>query len=358
MTIKPLKLSGSPYEIGYQHGQAFKAQIREYTAERIELCSSPKWSGVADMAHETVLALAESSLAAHTAYAPDLMAELQGMADSTELTVAELIVTNGFTDFVDYVYTANQSQTQTASVDDCTAFLVPNQATTEGQAFFGQTWDMHASAEPYVLMLDVEPADGIPFLCFTTMGCIGQIGINAEGIVVGINNIMGEGQAGVIWNFVVRKALAQSTLEDALDCILAAQLMGAHNYMLMDKHGDGYNIEAMATRYHVEKLENAPIIHTNHCVIEANNRVERERHPLSLESSEQRLKTASHLLMQELVDVNDLMALTREESTICLRDSEPLHVASLGATVMRPATREFWAVLGSPQDNDYERFVL
>ena len=358
MAIQPLKLSGTPYEIGYQHGQAFKTEIRAYTAERVHLCADPKWSGVENMDRADVLTLAEASLAEHKVYAPDLMAELQGLADATELTPAELIITNGFTDFVDYVYTANQSQSQTTALDDCTAFLVPNEATTEGQAFCGQTWDMHATAEPYVLMLNVEPTDGIPFLCFTTMGCIGQIGMNAEGIAIGINNIMGEGQVGVIWNFVIRKVLAQNTLEDALDCILSAKLMGAHNYLLMDKNGSGYNIEAMANRYQVEKLEGEPLLHTNHCLIEENKRTERERHPLSLESSQKRLKTGNHLIDQRKVDVDSLIALTREESAICVQDTAPLHLASLGATIMRPATREFWAVLGSPQDNDYERFVL
>ncbi len=358
MAIQPLKLSGSPYEIGYQHGQKFKAQIREYTAERVHLCTDPKWSGVDNMARSEVIALAEASVIEHAQYSHDLMEELQGLADATELSPAELIITNGFTDFVDYVYTANQSHARTVGEDDCTAFLVPNQSTAEGNAFIGQTWDMHATAEPYVLMLDVQPDHGIPFMCFTTMGCIGQIGMNAEGIAIGINNIMGEGQNGVIWNFVVRKVLAQTNIEDALDCILNAKLMGAHNYILMDKHGTGYNIEAMSQRYHIEKLEGDPIVHTNHCLISENHLVERERHPLSLESSQKRLKIGNQLLGQNQVSPDDLIALTREGSAICVQDKAPLHLATLGATIMRPATGEFWAVLGSPQDNDYERFVL
>lgn len=355
--LHTLKLKGSPYEIGFQHGQLFRAEIREYTAERRILSADPKWSGT-QMSQDDIVALALEAIPYHKAYAPELMEELQGIADATELTPAELLITNGFTDFVDYVYTTQKVKTPTAGIDDCTAFLIPNQSSSNGHSFVGQTWDMHASAEPYVVMLDIEPADGIPFLCFSTMGCVGQMGMNAEGIAIGINNIMGEGQAGVIWNFVIRKVLAQSTIEDALECVLSAQLMGAHNYLLMDKHGNGYNIEAMATRYHVEPVADMPIVHTNHCVIESNRIVERERHPLSLESSELRLQIAGELLDRQPVTIEDLMALTREESTICVEEHPPLHTATLGAVIMRPATKEMWAVLGSPRENDYERFVL
>ncbi len=357
MTITRLKLSGTPYEMGQQHGKAFRDQIREYTAERVHLSGTTSWAG-RELSRADVLALAQEMVAVNEAYAPDLMEEIRGIADATDLSPAELLITNGFTDFIDAVYTRANARAATHGVDDCTAFLVPGTATADGHSFIGQTWDMHASAEPYVLLTDVEPADGIPFIGFTTMGCIGQMGMNAEGIAVCINNIMGTGQVGVIWNLVIRKILAQDNIEDALACISGAELAGAHNYLIMDKHGSGYNVEAMAGRYHVEELNGDPIVHTNHCVIHHNREVERERPPESMVSSVHRLNQGTKLLEERPVTEETLFALTRDEHAICVMPRPPLYSASLGATVMRPGTGEFWAVQGSPRENEYERFVL
>ena len=357
MAITRLKLSGTPYEMGKQHGKAFRDQIRAYTAERVHLSGTSSWAG-RELSRRDVLALAEDMVEANEGYEPDLMEEIRGIADVTNLTPAELLITNGFTDFIDAVYTRATASAITHGVDDCTAFLIPGEGTADGHGFIGQTWDMHASAEPYVLLTEVTPDDGIPFIGFTTMGCIGQMGMNAEGIAVGINNIMGTGQVGVIWNLVVRKILAQDNIEDALACITDAELAGAHNYLIMDKHGSGYNVEAMAGRYHVEELNDDPIVHTNHCVIDHNREVERERPPESKISSVHRLNQGMKLLEERPITEETLFALTRDETAICVRPKPPLYSASLGATVMRPGTREFWAVQGSPRDNEYERFVL
>ena len=59
----------------------------------------------------------------------------------------------------------------------------------------------------------------------------------------------------------------------------SAKLPGAHNYLLFDKHGRGYNIEAMSTKKYVEKLNGNAIAHTNHCLYPITRCVERPRAP-------------------------------------------------------------------------------
>jgi isopenicillin-N N-acyltransferase-like protein len=186
-----------------------------------------------------------------------------------------------------------------------------------------------------------------------------MIGMNSEGIAVGINNLMStDGQIGVTWPFVVRKILQQDNLEDALACITDAKLAGAHNYMLMDKHGDGYNVEAMSTSVEVEKLDAGVIAHTNHCLVPQNLDVARERPTASQQSSENRLDRAYEMLAGSDVTVDDLIELTRDESAICVRPKPPMHVESCGAAVMRPSTGDFWAVWGLPVENEYEHFTI
>jgi isopenicillin-N N-acyltransferase-like protein len=357
--IRVLELNGSPHEMGFRHGRRFAREIRHYARERVRLSGSPAWTGRQLERHD-VLELAEACLTEHRRYAPDLIDELQGMADATGLSLAELIIVNGFTDFIDVVHGAEPGRTPApAAADQCTAFLVPAARTEAGMGLFGQTWDMHDSATEHVIMLRGRPAGKPEFLAFTTLGCIGMIGMNEAGISVGINNLLGAGgQPGVTWPFAIRRILEQDNLEDALRCITQARLAGAHNYLLLDAAGRGCNVEAMPSVQHVTELAAEPVIHTNHCLTGVTREVERVREPASQRSSEARLATATRLLEREGVTVTDLQELTREQEAICITATGPDDIATCGAAVMQPATREFWAVLGLPSENEYQRFTL
>ncbi len=360
--IRVVEISGSAYEMGWQHGKRFHDEIHMFTEERVRLCQDPNWTGHS-LSRDAVMSLAEACVAEHQRYAPDLMEELAGMAEATGLSLAELVINNGFTDFIDVLYnlggSAVPADAPPLASDNCTAFLVPNNRSATREGFFGQTWDMHASATPYVILLRGTPDVGPDFLVFTITGCVGMIGMNSAGIAVGINNLMAtDGQIGVTWPFVVRKVLQQDNLDAALACVTDATLAGAHNYLLMDRTGAGYEVEAMSTSQFVHELGDETISHTNHCLIQQNLDVARERLPESRNSSEKRLKRARELLSQDQIALDDLISLTRDEVAICTRPQAPMHVESCGAAIMRPATGDFWSVWGIPADNEYEHFTI
>jgi isopenicillin-N N-acyltransferase like protein len=356
--IRVLEVAGSFHQMGVQHGKAFHDAIHEFTEDRIKLSSSKVWTG-REISREAVLELAAACVVEHEAYSPELMDELRGMAEVTGLSLGELIVNNGFTDFIDVVYALGEEKKQPEKVsDNCTAFLVSNELAADGKGMYGQTWDMHATATPYVMLLHGKPENAPAFLSFTITGCVGMIGMNEHGIAVGINNLLGgDGQIGVTWPFVIRKILMQNNIEDALKCIIEAKLAGAHNYMLMDKYGNGYNVEAMSSRHYIEKLETS-LVHTNHCVMETTRQVERERHADSMASSKARLARGHQLLDDTSITPEKLMALTRDEEAICVRSVAPFFSESAGAAIMRPATGDFWAVWGLPSENEFERFKI
>lgn len=221
-----------------------------------------------------------------------------------------------------------------------------------------QTWDMDTTATSHVVMLRIEPDEGPASLVFTTEGCIGQIGINEAGIAVGINNLTAaDGRPGVTWPFVVRKALAQTSFEAAVECVLDAPLAGGHNYLMMDRRGDGVSIEAMPTVRHVTTVDGL-VGHTNHCLAPDTKAVEGWRPPDLQESSRRRLSEAIELLSNGDVDVEQVVTMLRHESSICRRAAPPHHYETCGAVVMRPSTGEMWACWGIPADNDFEHFTI
>jgi len=349
--IRILDVAGSPAEMGHHHGTVYREEIRSYTEERVRLVMAGAWSG-GPVDRATVLGLAESCLAPHEAFSPSLHEEMLAMAAAAGITPAEAIVVGGFTDFVDTVR-ANLGGPHPADVieDDCTAFIVPDHR-AGGAGFYGQTWDMHDSATDYVVLLRTRPDDAPAALVFTTTGCLGQIGMNELGVCVGINNLTAaDGGIGVTWPSVVREALHQESAAAARDVILAADLAGGHNYMVFDAAGDGYNIEAMPTARPVTSLGEAPLTHTNHTTVPETQAVEGQRADALQASSHFRLTTADQELDRSEISAEDLMALTA--GAVCQISSEPSHIESSGAAVMRPRTREFWACWGVPRENDY-----
>lgn len=352
--IRRLRLRGSLERLGTEHGRAFRPDIRRYTDDRVHLASNGSWAG-RPATREDVLDLAEAMLPAHRDYAPDLFAEMEAMAEAAGLSPAEAVVVGGFTDFVDAVRARTGEPVH--EEDDCTAVIVPD-ARASGRGFLAQTWDMHDSATEHVVLFEIEPEDAPRAFVFSTVGCLGQIGLNEAGISIGINNLSAAaGRIGVTWPFVVRKALKQTDLEAALACVVDANLTGAHNYLLFDRHGRGYNVEAMPGCRAVTKLEDRPLVHTNHCLDAEALALQAERPPALLASSKRRLQRAAELLAADApVGLERLVEFTRDPVAICQRAQPPHHIESSGAAIMRPATGELWAVWGLPDENEYEAF--
>ena len=113
--IRHLRVAGTPYEMGYAHGVAYGDEIAVLTEERLRLSSDPFWTGGLVVTHDDVLALGEACLAAHEAFAPELVEEIRGMADATGLGVNELVIMNGFTDFVDLMANPQSSEHRSRS---------------------------------------------------------------------------------------------------------------------------------------------------------------------------------------------------------------------------------------------------
>ena len=351
--LRILDLVGSPEARGYAHGATFVDEIRTYTDERVRLAGSQFWAG-GEIDRVDVLDIARSCLPAHEAHSADLYAEMCGIADGAGITPEEAVVVGGFTDFVDTVRSEVGGRHPDEVVeDDCTAFIVPDHR-CDGQGFYGQTWDMHDTATPHVVMLRIRPDDGPASLVFTTTGCVGQLGMNEAGVCVGINNLVAtDGCRGVMWTSVVREALTRDSAASARDAVLGADLAGAHSFLTFDASGVGYVIEAFPSARPSESLGTEPLVHTNHALWDEALDCEAPKHDVLMASSIRRRERALEMLDRDGIDVDDLMAVTRDDQAVCQVSTDPFHLESSGAAIMRPRTRDFWAVWGLPSHNDY-----
>ena len=356
--IRTLSVSGDPYSMGHKHGQAFAKEIGELTQQRLQLCSSKDWTGGGIHLH-VIHELADRCMPYHHRFDDNLCAELEGISDGSGVPMNELLIMNGFTDFADVLHQH--------IVDDpggCTGVLVSAGEAKDNRPYLAQTWDMHVGVKPYVMMLEVRPFGAPTALTFTVNGCVGMIGMNELGISVGISNLYTrEGKRGVTWPFVVRKMLAQTDLDAAMNILAEADLAGAHNYMVMGPDGEGYNVEAGPTLRCVTKLEKS-FAHSNHCLEDPMISLERPRTPQARQSTVTRLDQAHAYLTVNhgRLTVEKLMELTRirteEGFSVCQSPIEGYDVETAGACIMSPSTRELWALWGRPSEEEYEHFAV
>ncbi len=339
-SLRVLEVFGDSADLGRGHGSACAGMIRKYTDDRVNLTATDTWGGTgAD--RDLILSCADATLAHHERFSEGLYTEMMAMADAAGITPQEAVAVGGFTDLVDVV----RSRLGVAPEEhNCTGIINPR------TRIFAQTWDMHASAGEFVIMLKIDPLAGVEAFVQTTAGCLGQMGMNGAGITVGINNLTAMGKPGVTWPFVVRKVLEQTELDDAIKVVIDADVAGGHNFFVMGPEGEGAMIEAMPNSKRVVKTNGSPLVHANNCLYPETTPEEAPRHPEMRANSDERLRIGTEL-------ADDLEAFFANPN-ISRRADGPEAIATCGAVIVDTGRKEMKAVWGVPGDHPWETFRL
>ena len=254
MRVLELPRGASAREQGLAHGEEMRPLVAEIAEIRTSLCVE---LGAFTDATE-VLATARAHLPVLERWDAALHEELLGIAEGAAVAPEAIVVLNDYTDLRDL------RPADLGTEDDCSAIYA---RTPEG-ALLGQTWDMHGSALPYVMMLRVPEADGAPAAwAFTITGCLGMTGLNARGVGVTINNLKStDAKVGVVWPALVRRILRERTAAAARDVLTTAPLGSGHHYIVADAH-DAFGIESSGRWKKIVYDGTEPsYVHTNHCL--------------------------------------------------------------------------------------------
>ncbi len=249
--MRALRVSGTtPREWGRAHGETFRCEIESITALRMWLVR--RYGFASDAA---VLALAQRHLPILESFDRDGFDELGGIAEGAALSPAHIVVLNHYTDLRDL-------DPRTASDEGCSVIYAAD------AGVLAQTWDMHATAIPYVMLLGVPARAAAPAAwLFSITGCLGMAGLNEAGVAVAINNLYStDARIGLVWPALVRRALRERTAAEARDVILSAPLGSGHHYMVADPES-AFAIETSGQlREVIYRGERPGFVHTNHCL--------------------------------------------------------------------------------------------
>tara|TARA_R110002073_G_scaffold24260_1_gene81864 strand:+ start:54038 stop:55126 length:1089 start_codon:yes stop_codon:yes gene_type:complete len=262
-------------ERGLLHGSTFAGEISSLVTLRIYLACK-----ISGFTRKGLLAIAEKHLPILKEFDDELYEELLGVAEGSGCSPAELVVLNQYTDIRDLSPEkwgdAGTTEGFTGEADydgGCTMLW----SKTDQGPIFAQTWDMHASAMPYVMMLRVTDAAGDDAYLLTLTGCLGMAGLNAAGLCIGINNLTSnDAVPGVVWSAIVRKALRETSTDAARDMLLSCKVGSGHHYLVCNADSV-VSVETSGQRRKVIfSGEARDFVHSNHCLdaeIAACNRV-------------------------------------------------------------------------------------
>jgi isopenicillin-N N-acyltransferase-like protein len=357
--------NASPREWGRIHGESFRGEIHSLTEIRTYL--TMRLGKFPDA--NTVLRVAEAHLPVLERFDRDLYDELCGIAEGADASPAQIVVLNHYTDLRDLDPEAVPSTPDAEVIDEPGGCSIVWARTPSGP-LLAQTWDMHATAIPYVMMLYVPERAGRPASwLFTLTGCLGMTGLNRAGLGVAINNLFStDARIGVVWPALVRRSLCERSAAAARDVVLQSPIGSGRHYLVADAAA-AWGIEASGTASEIvfdagePAADVATYIHTNHClspVVGARSRV-----PATSTTFDRYQRLTASIAERPVVDVPDAWrrlgshdGYPRSVCTNMATPENPHGSATCGAIAMELATRRAWAQGGFIHNVDPEPFVF
>lgn len=238
---------------GEVHGEKYRKEIHELVDIRRTLIRKylPRWdeTKINELAMKQARALSR---------VPEIEAEFIGIAKGANISLEDLAVLNNYTDMRDF----DPDEDVKMDAGGCSVLAVK---TAKG-TFCGQTWDMHASARDYLLVLEIENENAPKQWVLTVAGCLALAGVNSHGLSILINNLHSrETSDGLQWPALVRKMLLEKSAQAALTTMKQFPPASGHNYLLVDEN-TLLNVETTGRDFEVTTQNQNICYHTNHYI--------------------------------------------------------------------------------------------
>lgn len=290
--IKVVWLQGTPYEMGYQHGEYLHDEIASLGSD---ILGALRFAG---------RGLALGRLAARRSY-PEIVEECQGLTAATQdigMTLDACLVL-AYGDVYQAVF--GRALPDVLFWDGCSQWVASGTATKDGRLYHGSTLDNDSKPIDYIMNNPVvfvrQPNQGLPHVFITYPAVVWpNWGLNVAGVTVGLDTVhAGPGELSFQGGSNVQ--IMGQILKTATSFTEARQIMETqprvHANLIMIADGKSKQagvFEFTGKHLGVRELpDNGVLYITNHIVLE--EMFDRQRFPLS-ESSLARLRRFAQLM--------------------------------------------------------------
>ena len=245
MTIQLISLSGTPEEIGYQHGQMLREQIHQ----NIAFYQSVFLKNMGDKSQ--ILQAACRYREAIRAYNSNFSLEIDHMALGAGVTEPLWL----------YALNARTELSMVDGLQECTAVVCPK------EGLIGQTWDWAEKLEEKFFLMEISLPDGHRILQLSEAGIIGKIGMNNQGLGVTLNYLYDPHIqfSSVPIHILLRQVLQCRSLDEAQSAAQKSGIGKASN-LIVAQTGHAVNIEFAGDIMKIHEITNEYYVHTNHCM--------------------------------------------------------------------------------------------
>jgi isopenicillin-N N-acyltransferase like protein len=346
------KLSGTPYEIGFQHGQLAKESVNKCINNYqliFQVMGNACW--------DEITIEAQKYLPSIDRHFPELVEEMKGLAEGAEVDFESILAINSRSEIL-------FSKKMLAS-DGCTSYgITPEKG--QGITYIGQNWDFPEPQKETLILLEIEQPGKPKILMVTEAGIIGKIGLNSEGVGICMNALATDKIInGTPLHIAMRAVLNSKNLNDALNKVATCNIASAINFII-GHHATGIvNMEIIPGDYELTFPETGFVAHTNHLVCGRHlNKVVDLNRTLMLDTFI-RLNRAEKLLRdQGDVGLSHLKQMQDDHlnypQSICrhLAQGDPTMIVSAFAIAMDLKNQVMYITQGQPCENEFEALEL
>lgn len=248
-----IEVSGSPFEMGKQHGEKAKSHVDRMFEYCFGKTTKRRIGGV----ELDLISHAESILPLSIKYSPELVEECRGIAEGSGHDFREIFAMQFFVEY---------GPPGSPIFSSCSTVMAAGQGHAKGHTLVGWNDDMpldiNLTLSLIILRAFPERRPASASICFA--GAIPECGATADRMVV-CNALPGKAVSeGVPYLFIQRKALLAETMQQAINAVTKAKRACPMHYTLIDKSGPFVGIETIPGQYHILETSEDCYCHTNH----------------------------------------------------------------------------------------------
>lgn len=246
--LEQFTFEGTHFEIGKQHGQALKQLIQESITFR-----STEIKNRTGQSFSEIIAQVDEYLSYSEEHAPDLLEEVEGIAEGAGIPFREVF-------FLQVASDINYYDVK------CSAIGVRAEVMERGSNIVAQNWDVSPQIEGKQVILRIKPKGKPNLIMFARPGVVGYIGMNSYGISHVANQLVSSYVDKKMPSyFIKRRLLEMRSLKECIDFILHTNPSSSGNYVICSKEaGHVANIEVTPYLSRVTGSWENWVIHTNH----------------------------------------------------------------------------------------------
>ena len=246
-----VELIGKPHRMGLAHGRVLARQIKANYAVYMDMIMAN--TGRTEV---EVIDLAKPFRSFIEQAAPDLIEEMEGMAEGAGLDFDQILVLNARTEL---------GYSDQLAAAECSGLALAPSRTEQGRTLLAQNWDWLPAMKERVALLRLTPDNGPRALIFCEAGQVSKIGFNEHGLGQLMNLLMSPGaKYGVPIHILSRLILGADSVAAAVDLVQKAVRASSTNFLIGDKSGRLVSLETAPETVGLVEMDNGFIAHTNH----------------------------------------------------------------------------------------------